>query len=192
MFKFFGRKKESPNESIEKQRLEVLSLYDSEFAQEILDGDDCDQIANGFGPFGSKSNPIPVNGPMGEIKYLGKLRVKTGKPVFFHRIGSFNSPGTTKSVDVYEVVAIDGSQWANVSLDMYHPRRSDIAPDGFQLIPVPESRDFDLPFGFGTNELVANFPYGLPEVLDRRYKEMGDFGGKVRELLAMAKFTRPS
>jgi hypothetical protein len=116
------------------------------------------------------------------------------KHVFFHRIGSFESAGTVQSIDVYEVVSVDGIQWANICLDMYHPRRSNLAPQGFQLEPLPKNRDFDLPFGFGSNQLVKNFPYGLPEVLEKQYAGTGvdGVGEKVTQMLALASFTRPT
>ena len=55
----------------------------------IEDGPDCDQLPNATGEFGrSPSNPIPVNGPLGEVVYLSRLTTETGAPVMFHRVGA--------------------------------------------------------------------------------------------------------
>ena len=45
----------------------------------------------------------------------------------FHRFGSL------KTVDVFEAVTFDGSQWFLFYLDMYHSRRSRLAPDGLRF-----------------------------------------------------------
>ena len=82
MFGIFGGK-QPIHESIKIQRREILDSYPPAMAQVLLDGEDCDQIANGFGPLGSQNNPIPVNGPMGEIKYLAKLCTRSGSRIFF-------------------------------------------------------------------------------------------------------------
>ena len=152
------------HESIELQKQDVLQ-YPEEFASKILRGDACDQVAGAFGELGSIGNPIPVNGAFGEIKYLIKLRGKTGRPVFFHRIGSVKSSVASQSVDKYEVVCIDGSQWSFFHFDMYHPRRSNFAPSGFTLAPTADGKA-DLAIGFGNNKIVDNFPYGILPLLE--------------------------
>lgn len=96
-------------ESIELQKQDVLR-YPEEFAAKILRGDACDPVPGAYGELGSIDNPIPVNGAFGEIKYLIKLRGKTVRPIFFHRIGSVKLSVTSQSVDKFEVVCIDGSQ----------------------------------------------------------------------------------
>jgi hypothetical protein len=72
----FGLFKKSIHEPVSKQR-EDLAMYPGPFAEMIVGGEDCDELSAGSGPFGSQHNPIPVNGALGEIKYLGKLRGKT-------------------------------------------------------------------------------------------------------------------
>jgi hypothetical protein len=83
--------KKQIHESIELQKKDI-EIYTADFAKLILSGDSCDEIPNGYGEFGSITNPIPVNGTLGEIKYLGKLRGETGFPLFFHRYASAESP----------------------------------------------------------------------------------------------------
>ena len=48
---------------------------------------DCDPT--GTGPFGYTSlNPIPVNGPIGQLAYLSKIETQHGERILFHRLGS--------------------------------------------------------------------------------------------------------
>ncbi len=102
MFGLFNKKK-SFHESLENQISDVKQL-DPLIANIILKGLSCDKLPNATGKFGSITNPIPVNGPMGEIKYLGKLRGKTGHAVFFHRIGSTITPISEHPIDEFELV----------------------------------------------------------------------------------------
>jgi hypothetical protein len=74
------------------------------YRSEIQGGLDCDEISGANGEFGrSFQNPIPVNGPIGEILYLSSLRTNDRTPIMFHRIGSKNG------VDVFETVSLDGT-----------------------------------------------------------------------------------
>jgi hypothetical protein len=101
--------------------------YPESLRSRMSKGSDTDQNPDGFGYFGtSQSNPVPVNGPIGEILYLSSLRVK-GKRLLFHRLKS------VKEIDVFESVCIDGSHWGILYLDMYHPRKSRRAPEGYAI-----------------------------------------------------------
>jgi hypothetical protein len=72
MFSFFN--KPSIHEPVETQRKEAVASVAAPFRDVLgakyLNGLDCDQLPNGRGVFGSLENPIPVNGFIGEIKYL--------------------------------------------------------------------------------------------------------------------------
>lgn len=146
--------------------------------QIMQNGVNCDQIPGAQGPFGSLGNPIPVNGPIGERKYLAKLRGQTGQPVMFHRKGSNFSPVVATPVDTFEVVCLDGTQRGEITFSPYHPRRSNLAPDGFTLTPTDPTIGADPVEGHGTTFFVFNFPQALPETL------RGDFGGEAGERLA--------
>ena len=171
MFGIFKRKQDSIHEPLSKQREDAINsvaeMFRNDLVPQILNGLDCDQNPNGVGEFGSLDNPIPVNGSIGEIKYLVKLRGKTSKVI-------------GRSVDCYEVVCLDGTQWGYLHFDFYHPRRSNLAPSGYILMPYIQKLGSDIPFGFGCNGVVDNFPYGLPLVLRKLYK------GEVGESLAAA------
>jgi len=45
----------------------------------------------------------------------------------FHRLGAIDK------VDVFEAVSFNGSEWFILFVDLYHPRRSRLAPDGFRF-----------------------------------------------------------
>ena len=58
------------------------------YRSQVLRGVDCDEIAGPVGEFGrDPRNPIPVNGPLGELTYLSNLRTVDSQPIMFHRLG---------------------------------------------------------------------------------------------------------
>lgn len=91
----------------------------------------CDRIPNGHGVFGSFTNPVPVNGPIGELAYLSKLRDAKGQRMLFQRTGS------NDGLDQFDLFAADMNDTHELWLDMYHPRRSRVAPPGFTLFDGP-------------------------------------------------------
>jgi hypothetical protein len=189
MFGLFKKKELAPD-SLEKQ-LADIKILDPLIANEILKGINCDKLPNASGYFGSITNPIPVNGPWGEIKYLGKLRGKTGHRVFFHRICSLSSPVTTNPVDVYELVCQDGTQWNNLYFDYYHPRRSILTPEGYTLTPFDKRSKIDFPYAFGLNSLVTNFPFNLPKELDEYYgSKRGMYSKHAKKFLNQYSFQK--
>jgi hypothetical protein len=111
-----------------------------------------DRKPDGVGAFGFvETNPIPVNGPIGEIAYLSRLEAGAGKRLIFHRLGSI------QMVDVFEAVTFDGGQWYILYLDMYHSRRSKLAPDGLRF--TQEVAQFS-----GFCQYCKNFPYDFAEM----------------------------
>ncbi|HQF39539.1 MAG TPA: hypothetical protein PK322_10520 [Opitutaceae bacterium] len=141
-------------------------------------GPELDQLPRARGPFGSKSNPIPVNGVGGEINYLNRLRLVNGERVFFHRIGSVDSTLSPMPLDVYEAVSTDAKVWQWLYFSPYHPRRSKHAPEGFHVHPWSEMSEFERLSAyvpqFGVNREVLNFPLGLPDAMagDRQLAEI--------------------
>lgn len=50
-----------------------------------------DKDPNGSGPFGfTETNPIPVNGPIGQLAYLSRLETQSGQRILFHRLGAID------------------------------------------------------------------------------------------------------
>ncbi len=55
----------------------------------FIAGLDCDEIPDSYGEFGrTPTNPIPVNGPKGEMLYFQNIRTNDNKPLLFHRLTS--------------------------------------------------------------------------------------------------------
>ncbi len=106
---------------------------------------------------GSLECPIGVNGAYGEITYLSLLRTDLGVPLAFHRIGSVQS--SAGIVDKYQLLSVDLKTSATLYLDPYYKKRSQQAPQGFQL-------DKEFVRGnpiLGCNFFVAGFPVGISE-----------------------------
>lgn len=82
---------------------------------------------------------------------MSKLETNQGERILFHRIGAVDK------VDVFEAVSFSGSQWFIVFLDMYHPRRSRLAPDGFRFTK-------DVAQFCGFHKFCENFPYDFVEL----------------------------
>ena len=133
---------------------------------------DCDP--QGTGPFGfSETNPIPVNGPIGQLAYLSKLETIRGERILFHRIGAIDT------VDVFEAVTFSGSQWFIFFVDLYHPRRSRLTPDGFQF-----TQDVGQFSGF--HKLCNDFPYDFVEM-----KQSENESGLSMAYIAISKVVEP-
>lgn len=157
-----GGKKAGSSELQEILSIFSKALNDEEFQNSNLSpilreaieaGDACDKIPGGDGPFGfCATNPIPVNGPMGQLAYLSRLETSSGQRLLFHRLGSTSGPAGI--VDVFEAVTIDGTHWFILYLDFYHPRRSRHVPDGLsfsgKLSQLSGFRDYcpDFPYDF--------------------------------------------
>jgi hypothetical protein len=110
-----------------------------------------DKAPNGTGPFGfTETNPIPVNGPFGQLAYLSKLETQSGQRILFHRLGAMDT------VDVFEAVSFDGREWFILFADMYHPHRSRLTPDGFHF--TKEVGQFS-----GFTNFCESFPYDFVE-----------------------------
>lgn len=110
-----------------------------------------DKAPDGTGPFGFiETNPIPVNGPIGQLAYLSRLETQSGQRILFHRLGAIST------VDVFEAVSFNGAEWFILFLDFYHLRRSRLTPDGFRF--TKGMAQFS-----GFNKFCQNFPYDFIE-----------------------------
>jgi hypothetical protein len=144
----------------------------------------CDEIPGARGEFGRIfSNPIPVNGPIGELIYLTNLQSRSGQFLLFHRLGSI------KNVDIYETVGMDASGWDIMFLNFYYPGKSLRAPKGYR---VATGRDRQHAFS-GTNTLVEGFPTDLHKAITATNEQLGlPFGAPlVRFALERTTFMRP-
>lgn len=114
-----------------------------------------DELLGAAGEFGRcADNPIPVNGPTGQVTYLSRLLTDdTGSRMAFHRLGSTRSSVLDAMVDIFELVSVDGTRYDRLYLDMYHLGQSQKAPQGYHLMDqltgitgtsIGLSRDFPL------------------------------------------------
>tara|TARA_R110002124_G_C8965360_1_gene514478 strand:+ start:2305 stop:2949 length:645 start_codon:yes stop_codon:yes gene_type:complete len=133
-----------------------------------------DKDPNGTGPFGfTETNPIPVNGPIGQLAYLSKLETERGERILFHRIGAVDT------IDVFEAVTFSGSEWFILFVDLYHPRRSRLTPDGFRF--TDEVGQFS-----GFHKFCADFPYDFVEM-----KQSESESGLSMAYIAISKVMEP-
>ena len=139
----------------EKMYDDALKLFNSAQLQnetlppalkaEVEGGEDCDVLSQGSGRFGHDiGNPIPVNGPFGEMTYLSRLRLRsTGK---------------------FELVNVSGKVVDYLYLDMYHPRASRRYPEGYTL-------EKEAVFPRGVTTTVPDFPAGLYKLIKKEAKQ---------------------
>ena len=155
------------DEPVDEQRKDITQLV-SQAGWKLYNP--CDEIPGATGKFGyDGTNPIPVNGPIGETVYLTRLRAKSGIGFLYHRIGTVRAPFLDAVIDRFELVALDASQWVVLNLCPYFPRRSLKAPDGTSLARWKDAnatqRFMLKKDSFGRRKFVDNFPLGLPEAI---------------------------
>ena len=160
---------------------EQIEHYPESLKALMIGGSDGDKNVGGYGPFGaSVTNPIPVNGPIGQILYLSSFRLNDER-ILFHRLGSI------EKIDVFECVDIKCTDWKLLYLDMYHPRKSKIAPEGYSI-----ARDNVLLSG--VTYMVSDFPRrlysGVVEYSEKRFG-MSIADPTVRMSVARVAFDRP-
>jgi len=156
--------RERPNPSQEAAKLlkeigrllyndeEQNKLIPAQHRSSITGGVDCDVLPGALGAFGLlPSNPIPTNGPIGQVLYLSRLRTQAGNPIMFHRVRS--EEGRLGVVDVYEVLSTDGTVRQTLFLSMYHPRKCKLTPRGYTYAAEFDSSNFT----YGVNHIVPSF-----------------------------------
>jgi hypothetical protein len=128
-----------------------LELMHPELKKMLESAPAYDRLPNSGGFLGwTVKDPVPVNGPIGELAYLSKLQTESGQRILFHRLGAIGT------VDVFEAVTFDGAEWFLLFLDPYHSRRSRFAVDGFRF-----TQELSLFSGF--HRYCENFPYDFGE-----------------------------
>lgn len=189
MFSFL--KKQFIDETLEEQKADI-DRYPPEIKSLILQGSSCDQLPNSTGDFGtSPTNPIPVNGVHGQIKYINRLRSIEGCGFIYHRLCSIKPKGSDLNIDAYELVSLDAKSWGILYFDMYHPRRSTIAPQGYTFSKFDPTLS-KITIGFGVNKLDTDFPLTIPKLMKEKYGSMGEtFAKKLTDILQTKKFNPP-
>jgi len=140
---------------------EQLNDIPDEMRAIVLAGGAVERLAGATGEYGLQwCNPIPVNGPIGELKYINRLICECGKLQIAHRLGTVDAPGVRGKVDVYEVVGAELVHWRLLFFHCYHPRRSRAVPTGYTLGAFhPQFSRTTI--GLATNETCDTFPVGL-------------------------------
>jgi len=157
-------KKKFIDESFEDQKKDLENR--NPFLDSLaINGKSCDSLFNNKQDFGHvASNPIPVNGVIGGIKYLNRLRCRCGTILMYHRLGSIEISETENPIDIYESVCENGKHWDVLFLSIYHPRRSTWFPTGYKFSkfhPIFSTS----PIGYGTNKCDKDFPFGLSKYI---------------------------
>jgi hypothetical protein len=141
----------------------------------------CDFVPKGFGEFGrTVTNPVPVNGVMGELIYLLRLETADGIPIAFHRLGACNR------TDVFEIVSEDGRHWDLLYVSLYYPRRSRAVPSGYQIMTDKVRRSLIR----GTTLHVGGFPKGIFSAAAEAAERMVGIGLVDLELNLWKRVTR--
>src|SRR5665213_84181 len=138
--------------------------YPEILKQQISQKQSVDIVPGATGEFGKcVTNPIPVNGPIGELMYLSALRKYPDDKVIFHRIGSKGA------VDIYEIRSLNDDERSHLFLNMYFPKKSSLAPSGY-VVRQPDRSD--VRFLRGVNTRMENFP-------DNLYSAAADVANKL-------------
>lgn len=89
----------------ENDILNSLAEINKKMGENGIDGD---ILPSGYGVFGLEAtNPIPVSGVLGGLKYLGELRTLDGEILKYRRRGSTSSHNINGLIDVYELYNSD-------------------------------------------------------------------------------------
>ncbi len=158
------------------------SLLDDKTAAEVARGDSVDALVMSSGAFGfDPENPIPVNGPLGAVTYLSRLKTHSGERLLFQCVGRKDG------VRVFECVTYSGRRWFVLFLHIYHPRKSTFLPDGFEF-----SGDVAMFSGFVDASL--DFPKDYQQRVDKlddrikaAYATQARLGGNI----GASSFVRP-
>jgi len=195
--KLFGARKRGsdlPPEVVKIfEKIEHFLIYDDEAQNAALPepmrkvieaGPAVDELPEAKGEFGRCiTNPVPVNGAVGELAYLSRLVTPSGAGLFGHRLGHIGK------VDVYETVNTDGKTWDIIFLSYYHPRKSRKAPTGYRLSKAGERPIFIT----CTNFRVDGFPFPMEAAIRECMRRVLGFPVRppnVAELLTSARFVR--
>jgi len=158
-----------------------------------INNDEYDEMPDSIGIFGTTlTNPIPVNGINGQIRYLSSLRTAQGDQLFFHRLGSVEINDIKGAIDLFEIVSVENENWGLLYLHMYNSSNSNKAPNGFQL-DYNNSISKNYPVGLGSTNYINLFPNMIFMFLNQEYKNFNiDLNGIADKYLQKNNFIRTS
>ncbi len=180
---FKTKKEKIIHDTIEKQMQELMNLENEDVCDLAISNTNEDKLSNSRGNFGHfYKNPILTNGNYGTLVYLGKMiNDKTKSFILFHKIGSIdNTLSNVGLIDIYEVLDETGTCWDILFVDMYHPRRSNLIPNGYVFLEYDREVG-DINRAMGTTKKCKNFPFDLTTHL------ISDFNKKNKEVTLLYK-----
>jgi len=99
------------------------------------------------------SDPIRVNGPIGELTYISRLSNRQGHGFIGHRLGS------KRGLDAFEVVSADGQEWLILWFDMYWDAKDLFSPLDLRLTSARDPwPDGGVPGLSATSSYIESFP----------------------------------
>jgi len=179
----------NPDES-KVEQLAELSREHPVLMKLASEGTDCDVLPHAKGDFGFvPTNPIPVNGTVGEMKYLARLRCSDLAGLMFHRLETIDIKDIEGSVDIFEAVCTQGKHWSIFCLHMFHPRRSHMSPKGYSFSEYHPTFS-KVGAAWGTTQHDKSFPFGLGMFIQARFGTA--FANKYEEIVKNKdKFKKP-
>lgn len=132
-----AQKPDGAAEGIGSPRETVNELLRNRGAPELPSGPALDQMieaARAY-PLGSRENPVRADAPMGQHRYLDRLRCTNGSAPTYDRVGNFGLGVFGTIIDGY-AVECEGSGPASTTIymDMYHEGYSEPeAVPGFSI-----------------------------------------------------------
>ncbi len=152
------------NNNDDEQNLKFLEIVkvDRKFLHvwnAMKQGGAVDTIPGAKGDFGHEiTNPIPVNGTLGELTYLSRLLTSSGEKIFFHRLGSIDT------IDIFETVSQSGDDWDVLFVDLYHTRKTRLAPKNYKFQKDSSGRPYTTLIR-GIDGCIEDFPRSFYDVL---------------------------
>ena len=165
----FGSNKKTVSPETEKIFKKIYKCLTDEEFQNTLMPDALQQIVNknsavdelpdASGEFGKcLENPIPVNGPIGEVIYLSNIVTDAGERIFAHRLSSKDG------IDIFETVSFDGTSWDILFFYFYYPRKSKKIPNGYKPGNDPSQI-------YATNQKSNDFPKNMVNEIRQTFND---------------------
>jgi hypothetical protein len=185
MFSFLNRKIH------EHEAIQIADVRNTALGTIAISRVNFDVLPNGFGSYGkSFNNPIRVNRSLGTYKYFSKLLSLGDEPVYFHRLESLDTGVTDNPIDAYEMATWIGNLCDIIFIDIYHPRRSNLAPKGYKLRSYKDNPLGDVALAFGIDIFCPIFPFDLHSAISMR-NNFTALARQAQERVSAGSYERP-
>lgn len=123
----------SQSEDVERLRRSMQSLGGQTYVTEA-DAGAMSEVSSE--PLGSRENPVRAAMPVGQRRYLDRLRCSDGKAPSYERSGSAGAGPYGSIIDLYVVQCPDAEpSVTEIYIDMYHRHVETEAVPGFDIVP---------------------------------------------------------